>query len=47
MGSNWKGGTTSLIWLKPSILAYICKSDRPGLSILHNILALEVVGVVF
>ena len=39
MRSNWKGGTTSLVWLKPALLAYICKSDRPGLSILCNILA--------
>ena len=38
-GSNWKGETTSLVWLKPALLAYICKSDRPGLSILRNILA--------
>ena len=39
-GIKLEGGTTSLVWSKPALLAYICKSDRPGLSILHNILAL-------
>ena len=33
-------GTTSLVWSKTALLASICKTDRPGLSILHNIFAL-------